>query len=95
MVFIFLKVVFILISISSKTFIAISQAIENLFPGESSNTYYSPYKSEQGTDIQISGTLWAHYNYTKDKLRAKNLLEPPRSRAKKNPLVVEPHGKNL
>ena len=80
--------------IPSKVFIALSKAIENIFPGESTITYYTPYTSENGISVPISGTLWSHYNYITEKLRSKNLLEKPKSRVKtQDTISVPPPGK--
>ena len=48
---------YLIFRIPSKVFIALSKAIENIFPGESASTYYTPYISENGISVPISGTL--------------------------------------
>ena len=75
--------------ISDKVFIAISNILEQTFPGEIATTYFSPFRSENGYIVQKTGTLWAHYNYLKDVLRKQGILENPKSK-KQNPENVPP-----
>lgn len=65
--------------IENKVFVALAKATENLFPSELASIYYSPYKRENVMAVQKSGSLWAHFNYTLEKLRSKNLLERRKS----------------
>ena len=58
---------------------AIANIIEKTFPGEAACTYFSPYKSENGTTFQTCGALWSNYQYTIGVLRKKGLLEPAKS----------------
>ena len=73
--------------VSDKIFIAISESIQQIFPGEIATTYFSPLRSENGHIVQKTGTLWAHYNYLKDVLRKKGILENPKSK-KQNPVDI-------
>lgn len=79
-----------ILRIETKVFIALSNAIESLFPGELACSYYTLFKSENGTTVQTGGTLLWHYNYVVEKLRSQNLLDRAYYSKKKEKPVTQP-----
>ena len=83
------------LSIFSKTFLTIANAIEKIFPGEKASTYYTPYCSNGEEVVPTSGSIWEHYNYLKGVLIEKNLLLKPQSKRQRERCLDPAHDREF
>lgn len=56
-----------------------AKEITETFPGEKENTYYEPFMTINGKQINASGKLWYQFNYRKAVLRKDTLLQNRKS----------------
>ncbi|KAL7291862.1 hypothetical protein TKK_0014424 [Trichogramma kaykai] len=61
--------------------------IQDIFPLENSETYFTPFRKEGKKSILCSGKLWDHYNYQKTSMKSKGRL---RSNKNKNDVIPVP-----
>ena len=63
-------------SIDKAEFEIYASVIERIFCTESSATYYTPFRIENGKRFQACGKLEYHFQYVKGKLRESKILKP-------------------
>ena len=70
--------------VPKEEFIEFAKTIERIFPGESSETYYTSYRKENDENVQGGGKLRAHCSCMKANLREDGIIQPKRSSKKRS-----------
>ncbi|XP_043279807.1 uncharacterized protein [Venturia canescens] len=60
--------------IPAEKFSSWANEIVATFPGERFEVYFTPFKTVNGQQINASGKLWHHYNYTKGVMKKNSVL---------------------